>query len=555
MGTKQDDILEAIFYALSSATEGTYYFISNLKKKRSRWSKEAVEFFGLPGEFIDEAGEIWGDYVHPEDRESFKKDVESCIKGEKDIHIMTYRVKTKSGKYVECTCNAKVIRDDDGNPLYLAGSIISHGAQSSIDRITGLRNLYGFFNDMKRKRQREQSCIVLLTGISKFAEINDMYGYTFGNLVLKELAKFLTDKFSSYTTVYRMEGTKFAVVTEAMTLEEMQKAYLELQQEVSRHLRVNDCRVNILLSGGLFSFDDFTVKAHTVYSCLKYAYYESRDLKQGELVIFDNQVSLEDRKSMRIISAIREDIVDGCKDFYMCYQPVMDAQKERLIGLESLVRWQNDKYGKVEPGVFIPILETDTNFYQLGNWILRQSMLEVKPLLQVYPDLQLNINLSYAQLEKSEFLTKLFEIMEEVEFPAENLCLELTERCRLLDMKLVKQITTVLKGEGIKIALDDFGTGFSSMEIINAVPDIDIIKVDRTFVKDIDKSEIYQAIVEGITNTANKLHRKVCIEGVETEQMKTVLQKYSPASFQGYLYSKPIPIKELKEWITDEKKS
>jgi len=204
----------------------------------------------------------------------------------------------------------------------------------------------------------------------------------------------------------------------------------------------------------------------------------------------------------------------------------------------------------VPPDHFIPILESDPVFPDLGEWIIRESVLAAKQLIRRYPDFVVNVNLSYTQIEKPDFVDMVLRILDDLQYPPEHLCLEVTERCRLLDMELLKNVVVNLKSRGVLVAMDDFGTGFSAVGIVKEIP-FDTIKIDRGFVKNIEDSTVDQQVVCNITELASIFGAKVCVEGIETEGMRDILRDFHVRSFQGYYYAKPLPLDQVLEWGRD----
>lgn len=262
----------------------------------------------------------------------------------------------------------------------------------------------------------------------------------------------------------------------------------------------------------------------------------------------------ESNKTVKLLSVLRNSILNNCKGFYLVYQPVVSSKTGELVGMETLLRWKGAPYGEIPPGVFIPWLEKDTAFFELGNWILTQALTEGKEFLRDNPNLVLNVNLSYAQLERSEFRNSFLSILLGTGFPPEHLCLELTERCRFLDINVLRNEVIFLKSYGIKIALDDFGTGFASLDLLRELP-VDCIKIDRSFVTEIEKSAVTQSIVRALTNCAKELNIDVCVEGIEDEQRMNYMKEYPSTSYQGYLFSRPIPKAKFKELELYKKKN
>lgn len=328
--------------------------------------------------------------------------------------------------------------------------------------------------------------------------------------------------------------------------------FRQVKQRLAHQFVVEGKNLSLAVNAGVVTVDNFDISTETVYSCLKYAYYDSKSRKLGDAVIFADALTDDNRRFVEKLNVIRNSVTQNCEGFFLCYQPIMDAKTERLKGMEALIRWRSDEYGTVPPIHFIPVLEQDTLFPELGRWILRTAMEDGKVLLEKYPDFVMNVNLSYAQLESSSFVDDVISLLEETGYPPQNLCLELTERCRMLDMSLLKNMFKIFRERGIKVALDDFGTGFSSMGLLREIP-VDTVKIDREYVKNVETSTADQKTVQSISGLAESFRTDICVEGVETAEMRDFLRKYSNvSSLQGYYYSKPIPMDEFVHKYLDE---
>ncbi len=542
--------LDSYFDAFSVLADGNYVFICDMKENFSRWSSSAVDFFGLPGEYLENAGKLWEEHIHPDDREKYCDSITDIFNGTSISHSMQYRACARNGSFVVCTCKGVVMRDENGDPEYFGGTIRNHGLLSYTDNITGMRSMFGFIDDIKSLCWKKQRSIIIYLGISSFSQINDMYGYNFGNTALRELSNVICGMFGSECSVYKMDGPKFAVVTRTMPDEDFEDRYKKLKLMVTQNFYVEGEKIILNLSGGMVILDNFSLSSDTIVSCLKYAYHESRERKLGELYVFQNNINDDSRHQIEKLNTIRSSVTEGCRGFFLCYQPIVNAVNEQLRGMEALLRWENEEYGLVPPDQFIPVLEQDAIFPKLGNWILRQAMTDAKQIIRKFPSFVVNVNISYAQLQHKSFLPGLFRMIDELEFPAANLCLELTERCRLIDIELLRSMFTLIKGNGIKIALDDFGTGFSSIGVLRVL-DVDTIKVDREYVKNIIRSSIDQKTVMCISNLAGVFSADICAEGVETSEMRDILRDYNVGSYQGYFYSKPLRFNDfMKKYVT-----
>ena len=546
--------LDTLFSAFALVSEGTYVYLCDMKYDYSRWSASAVDLFNLPSEYMYGAGDIWEERIHPEDREAYRKGIDDIFMGNSNGHDMQYRAQRADGGYDVCTCRGVVIRDPSGEPDYFAGTIRNHGIQGHLDTLTGLRNQYGFFEDLDLNLHKGTEMIVSIVGISKFSEINEVYGYHFGNRVLQKFARKLFDFVGNTGHTYRIDGTKFAIISHEMTVERIRNGYKQFRDFFRSEFELEGKRILLDLNCGLLSLIHANIDSQTVYACLNFAYSESKLKKQGDLVEFHNDLSDGSRQRLEQLHAIRASIMHGYKGFFLLYQPVVDADTEALIGAEALLRWQSEEYGVVPPDQFIPLLESDPLFPELGEWILREALKTARKLLKKYPEFMINVNLSYTQLEKPDFVDTVLRILDDVGYPPEHLCLEVTERCRLLDMDLLKNIITSLKSHGVLIALDDFGTGFSSVGLVKELP-FDIIKIDRSFVQKIEEDIMERKLMEHFSSLASIFGAKVCVEGIETAGMRDILQHFSVKSFQGYYYAKPLSVEEFLRWGAQKSKS
>jgi len=543
-------MLDSLFKSYDVVAEGTYVYICDMKYDFSKWSKSAVDTYGLPSEYMYGAGDIWENVIHPEDREAYHKGIDEIFTGNTSSHDMQYRARKINGEYDVCTCRGVVIRDLFGEPDYFVGTIRNHGAQGHIDTLTGLRNQYGFFEDLDSCIKRQTSIFVLMIGISKFSEINEVYGYHFGNRVLQLYARKFFDTTGNTGSCYRLDGTKFAVISNTLSLDDIQERYRQFRNYFREEFQVDGKRILLEVNCGALKIDLFEFDSQTAYACLNFAYEESKTRHQGEMILFHNDLNEDNRQRIEKLHAIRASIRHGYKGFYLLYQPVVDARTEQLIGAEALLRWQNDTYGTVPPDQFIPLLESDPLFPELGEWIMKEAVRSAKKILKKNPEFVININLSYTQLEMPNFIDMVFRVLDETGYPPEHLCFEVTERCRLLDIGLLKNVAASLKSRGVLIALDDFGTGFSSISIVKELP-FDIIKIDRGFVQKIEDNEVDRELMRHFADLASLFGAKVCVEGIETEGMKDILQRFHVESFQGYYYAKPLMLDKILEWEND----
>lgn len=540
-------MLDSMFEMNSLSAEGVYVYICDMRYDFSRWSKAAVDSYGLPSEYMYGAGDIWEEHIHEEDREAYHDGLADIFAGNISSHDMQYRARRINGEYNVCTCRGMVLKDENGKPDFFAGTIRDHGIQSNIDSLTGLSNQYGFFDDIQSNLIKNKKMRISLIGIAKFSEINEIYGYHFGNLVLQKFGRYLFEHVGRHGSVYRLDGTKFAVMSTALSVEEASARYDDLRAHYREGIDIDGKTIMLELNSSLIDIDNFTIDPQTVMTCLTFAYNESKSKRHGDIVLFKNDLSTGNRQRVEKFHAIRASITQGFNGFYLLYQPVVDAKTEELIGAEALLRWKSEEYGVVPPDLFIPLLEQDPLFPSLGEWIITTAVRDARKILESNPDFIINVNLSYSQIEKADFVDMVMDILDKTGYPPEHLCLEVTERCRLLDINLLKNTVTSLRSRGVQVALDDFGTGFSSVGIVKDLP-FDTLKIDRSLVRKIENDCKERELIKTFVMMANTCGSVVCVEGIESSGMSEILRQYDVHSFQGYYYAKPLEYPDFLKW-------
>ena len=535
------DKLNRMFESYAMVAEGTDVYVCDMTYNYSRWSKSAVELYGLESEYMYDAGHIWEEYIHPDDRGIYRESINALFSGTEGKHDIQYRVKDISGKYFTCTCRGIVLRDDEGNPAYFVGMIRNHSINESVDNITGLRNQNGFFQDVHRYLKSHVPIKIIMYGSTNYTRINDLFGYDFGTRIFQHIIRFMLEHDAGKGDLYRLDGVRVAMISRDATIDELEENYESYREAAAKGFEFEGEQVKLSINAGAISVDSFDVDVDTILSCLTHAYQESKYVKQGKFCFFDTGLRKNGIYELERINRIRKCVANSCENFVIYYQPILDGKTEKLDGAEALIRWIDEDGSIVMPNDFIPVLENDALFPELGEWILRHSMEECRGIIENCPDFVLNINLSYAQLQQLNFLNIVNKAVEETGFPPDNLCLEITERCRLLDHNMLKEVSDKLREKGIKIAIDDFGTGFSSLELLQDLP-IDVLKIDRQFVKNIVSDDKQTSLIKIVNKLAGIFGATTCAEGVETVEMRDTLRDCEVQKMQGYLYSKPVPM-------------
>ena len=541
------DLESNVFDAMARAAKDSIVYLGNMKTNVSHWSGYAMEYYGMPGEYMVDAGAIWLTRIHPDDRAAYLNDIDAVFRGDKDEHNMEYRAMNVEGNYVICNCIGTVIRDVDGNPAYFAGTITNKGALTNVDGVTNLYNVYELLNYLRGLYEKREQIDILVAGINDFQDLNSFYGYEKGNAILRTFAGKLLELKSSNMRVFRLSGVKFAVVLKECSKAEVEELWEKICHTANQGIPLDDGKVCFYCTGLNLHLDQLDIDGATVLSELKYLYDKSKRGNDGHLLFVDDGEGGDVRRKVSLLGAVKQSVMNGYKGFFLQYQPQLDGNG-RVLGAEALLRWQNEEWGVVPPNYYITALENDVSFYGLGLWILRQAMVECKPLLEKHPRFIVSVNVSYKQLENVCFCDDVLGVVREVGFPPQNLVLEFTEHCHVINRENMMRQIRFFHEHGIYVAVDDFGTGYSNLLLVRDLA-VDIVKIDQNFIRNITENSSDEIIVRYTIQCMKQLGIRVCIEGVETERVMGLLGKLGADAYQGYLFSRPTSLDNVRKML------
>ncbi len=544
MGSGTYDTINRIFDTFAVTSRSRYVYVYDMEKNISRWSSNAVDYFGLTGEYIYNASSVWANRIHPDDRDNYNEYISLVYAGKKASPNIEYRAKNKNGEYVVCSCRGVVIKDYSGNPVFYACSIINKGIVDNNDPITLLPNQYEMLNYMRQLKLQKKVYTILMINFIDFGDINRRYGYAIGNNILRATATKLTQDAKEQGKIYRGDGTVLCMITDLMTLDEVKKFYGRMRSFTREALAINGKKVGAEIGGGVIIATDFNVDEHSIYTSAKYALDFSKSQRHGNLIIFHND-ELDNKKSnIELVDAVRNSVINGMDGFFLEYQPIVSSVDGRLVGMEVLLRWRKEPYGVVSPSEFVPWLEQDQVFYNLGNWILETALKDALEIRQNVKDFYMSVNLALMQLERSEFRTTLIDILRRTGYPATGLCLELTQGSRQLSVEHLKSQVEFLKSCGVRIGLDV--TDFASLDYVRHFP-VDLVNIVPALTDGIDQNITNKYVIETITAFTHRLRIRTCFTGIEDEETAKIAKQFPVSDLMGYYYGRPCKIDDFKK--------
>jgi diguanylate cyclase (GGDEF)-like protein len=422
------------------------------------------------------------------------------------------------------------------------------------DALTGLPNRT-LFRDrlthaMAQADRYHQKLAVLFLDLDRFKAINDTLGHNVGDQLLKIAAERLRSCVRDCDTVARLGGDEFTVIVDdIMEVQDAAVVAQKILDTLSQPFNLHGHEVFISVSVGITLYPTDDESADNLLRNADSAMYRAKEYGRNNYQFYVADMNVKARARLMLESSLRRALDRG--EFTLYYQPRVDLFSGRVIGAEALLRWRHPEMGLVPPVEFIPILEETGMIIPVGDWVLRQASQQNRAWQDMgLPPIRMAVNLSARQFIQKDLAESVLRILEQVGLSPKYMELEITEDL-LLEHNQTNIITlTKLRNEGIHISIDDFGTGYSSLSYLKRLP-IDTLKIDQSFVRDIDTDPDNKAIASAIIAMANSLHLNVLAEGVETDEQLAFLRAQGCNEIQGFSFSHPLPAEEFERLLRE----
>ncbi|MFT5421281.1 MAG: diguanylate cyclase (GGDEF)-like protein/PAS domain S-box-containing protein [Candidatus Endobugula sp.] len=420
---------------------------------------------------------------------------------------------------------------------------------ASHDDLTGLLNRYSFnqriTDHLNSRPNGSVNMAMLLIDLNKFKEINDCYGHAVGDEVLKIVAQRLRKAVKKADVVARFGGDEFSIAAFGLTRPKQQAIEIcqRIDQNVNKKIKVGALELTVGCCSGVHLLNTANIDLDDAIKCADMALYKAKQFREQKHIFFKESM----REELTYRKTLEQDLHKAIKngEIYIVYQSQISLQDNKLLGFEALARWKHVIYGNIPPDKFIPIAEDCGLINELGDYIIEKSCSEFVELKKLYGDnICLAINLSVMQFQNPELVPTLKKVIEKFQLSPQSLEVEVTESLFIKNLKDTRRTLDDIRAMGLKVALDDFGTGYSALSYLKQF-EIDTIKLDRSFIRDIITSPSDQRIVEGIIKLAASLGLSVVSEGVETAQQKDFLASVDCQIAQGYYYGHPESLEVL----------
>ena len=413
---------------------------------------------------------------------------------------------------------------------------------ASIDAATGLANRRELLRSIRDALDAKRAGVLLLLDLDHFQRVNDLHGHLAGDQLLRCVAEILGNAAPHAACCARTGGDEFALLLEDASKKKAEEVANAILARLATPILAAGAEVHASASIGLTAMAKLG-REEDVLRQSDVALYAAKRDGRNRFAWFDQQLNDELADRLAFEEEMRAGIRKG--EFIPFFQPLIDLDTRELVGFEALARWRSPKRGFVEAEKFIDVAEASGLVGPLTMGVIEQALKEATTWP---PHLKVAVNISPVQFRDSRLATNIIKLLTETGFPAKRLEIEITENSLLEDRDQVIATIQSLKNLGISVSLDNFGTGYASLAQVNSLP-VDRIKIDRSFISTIVKSEQTAAIVGTIANLGHKLNVPITAEGVESEQIRSALAEFGCSEAQGWLFGRAVSGESVRTFL------
>lgn len=522
-------------------------------RKTLAYSESAVKLLDIPDN-IQGFHSNFRECIHPDDLPSYSYVADKVYLGEANSLIKEIRIRTASKNYEYFLVKVRTLPDTSASPRFCEilvnineQKLLQAQMENTLyyDKLTSAMNRGRFISECDKMilENKGVGLVLICLDVDHLAKINNLCGFDAGDSVLKRIAAAIFNCMDGWQYVLgRLGNDDFALLAPVRDRFEVEKLFGRIAEEAAKISVGLEIRIPIRIHGGFA----FLEENDTILSLLTKADAAQGVAKmRGEaLVDYEQGVKLVTLDRDELSGDMIESFENG--DFEMWYQPKIDSKKQRLIGMEALMRWNHPTKGQIPPDIFIGIAEQMGFIDILDIWAITQACKQNKIWQDKgYPQLRVSANVSKALFQHVDLVESIEDILQQTGLDSHYLDIELTESLAVSDPAKTVKILTRLREIGVTVSIDDFGSGYASLGTLKTLP-FDTLKIDRSLIIDIDKNQTSQQIVKAIMDIAHSAKLEVVAEGVESILQSKYLKELDCNIIQGFYFGKPVPADEFE---------
>ena len=548
--------------ALEAAGDGVWDW--HIQAGTEFFSERLLQMCGYGGGDLNSNPDEFDDRTHPDDLEQLHQARQDHFEGRVPLYHSERRILCKDGTWKWVLSRGLVIsRDADGKPLRMIGTFTDVSSrkasealirqQAFYDTLTGLPNRRMLRDrleqEIKRNNRDQQELAILFIDLDHFKEVNDTLGHDRGDMLLIEAGRRIQSCVRTSDTVARMGGDEFTVILADLPSSSHLEGILQkMLRALGELFQLGTEQVFVSASIGITMYPTDATEIEDLFKNADQALYVAKGAGRNRFSFFTPALQEAALTRVRLASDLRTALAE--QQFYVVYQPIVELATGAIHKAEALIRWNHPKRGLVSPAAFIPVAESSGLIVQIGAWVFQQAAQQVQLWRQTLADdFQISVNKSPVQFHHSGAKgTNWAEYLSARGLPGDSIVVEITEGLLLDTSASVGSTLLALREAGIGVSLDDFGTGYSSLSYLQKF-DIDFVKIDQSFVRNLTANSTELALCRAIVVMAHALDMRVIAEGVETAQQRDLLASVDCDYVQGYLYAKPMVASEFEDYV------
>lgn len=499
-------------------------------------------------------------WVHKDDQSIISESIQNAYASSKAQKV-EFRLRTKEGNYLymEATISQVQQESRDIRQLLIVSRDITERKKSEEityhlayhDTLTDLPNRRLFLEHLRKEiihaEKFHSQFAVMFLDMDRFKNINDSLGHNIGDYVLKEVARRLKSCIRPGDLIGRLGGDEFTILlANIVNQQDAEQVARDILEQLQKPLELIGSSLHLSISIGIALFPSHGKSEEDLLRRADMALYLVKEQGRRGFSVYNPAMEAKSLERIFLENELKKAIAQ--EQFRLVYQPKLNIATGELVGMEALVRWNHPELGEIPPNKFIHIAEETGLIIPLGEWILRCACLQNKKWQENgYHRLRIAVNLSTRQLLDDHLLATINGILEETGLETQLLELEITESV-IINTSEAADILHSIRSLGVHVSIDDFGTGYSSFSYLKNLP-VDTIKIDASFIRDINRNKESQAIVKAILSIAQTLNLNVIAEGIETADQLSYLKQDGCNQGQGYLFSKPLSSQDFEKYV------
>ncbi len=544
-------------------------FQYDIKRKILKFSENIHELFAEAKlEYRDDCVEPIANKVLKADRTRFIAVINQVFDGNLERYSFEVRIKNQLGKIMWIACRGKTYVDEGTHDPICVGTLFDMTSMNemrenvektdSLNELTGLPMRDRLLIDAKEMIRNKDllSAAILMCDVNGFHAFNDRYGRSAGNEILIGLAGILSANLPEGAKLYH-SGVDIFVIMWPHATRKTVGDYMEMILELTAEpidTGFGSFFVSLGLSASIYPYSGSTIDELLVNA--EIALHKVKKDKNAKYAIYSPTDKRELKERLDFEHQILQSIRNNMESFQLHYQPLIDAKTGKLDGAEALLRWVSDTGEIVNPERVVGALESTDQMEIVGAWILEQAISQCASWINngAPSTFYVHINVTADDIVKRDFANKVLDMLKKYNLPASNILVEITETSLMKNLAMSKRNLIKLRSEYVRVALDDFGTGYSSFNYLKELP-VDEIKIDKTFVDDVETDSFNQSFISAITTLVHSMNKKVVVEGVENENQVNMIREMGADIFQGYYFSRPLTVFNFENKYFKEKKT